>query len=56
MERSLAEEKWNDVSEIYWVLFFNTNELTISISGKFSMPMIIEGNTIVYFDEFEILL
>ena len=32
----------------------NTNELSISIPGKFAEPMIIEGNTFVFFDEFEI--
>ena len=36
--------------------FKNTNELSISIPGKFAKPMIIEGNTFVFFDEFEILL
>ena len=34
----------------------NTNELSISIPGKFAKPMVIEGNTFVFFDEFEILL
>ena len=37
-------------------IFKNTNELSISIPGKFAKPMIIEGNTFVFFDEFEILL
>ena len=36
--------------------FKNTNELSNSIPGKFAKPMIIEGNTFVFFDEFEILL
>ena len=36
-------------------LFFNTNELSISIPGKIAMPMITEGNSFVFFDEFEIL-
>ena len=36
--------------------FKNTNELSISIPGKFAKPIIIEGNTFVFFHEFEILL
>ena len=37
-------------------IIFNTNELSISIPGKIEMPMIIEENTFVFFDKFEILL
>ena len=37
-------------------IFKNTNELSISIPGTFAKPMIIEGYTFVFFDEFEILL
>ena len=43
------------VSEIYRDFLKNTNELSISIPGQIAKPMIIEGNTFVFVDEFEIL-
>ena len=47
MERSLGKQKWKGISEIY------TNELSVSMPGKITMPMIIEGKTFVLFDKFE---
>ena len=49
-------KQWNISLRNLLRFFKNTNELSISIPGKFAKPMVIEGNIFVFFDEFEILL
>ena len=56
MERSSGKQKWKRCLRNSLRFFKNTNELSISIPGKFAKPMIIEWNTFVFFGEFEILL
>ena len=55
MERSLGKQKWKKCLRNLSRFFKNTNELSISIPGQIAKPMIIEGNTLVFVDEFEIL-
>ena len=55
MKRSSGKQKFKRCLRNLLRFFKYTNELSMSIPGKFAKPMIIEGNTFVFFDEFEIL-